>query len=79
MAEKLTSALASPCIGVCKLDQETGLCNGCMRTRDEIRAWSRAEDDTIRYEILAILKERRKAAGRVSDMDRKPRRRARKG
>ena len=79
MVEKLTSSLPSPCIGVCKLDKETGLCDGCMRTRDEMRAWSRTEDDSIRYEILAVLKQRRMAAGRVSEMDVKPRRRARKG
>lgn len=31
---------ASPCIGVCKLDDATGFCLGCARTSDEIAEWS---------------------------------------
>lgn len=31
--------VGSPCTDVCKLDAITGLCLGCFRTRDEIRAW----------------------------------------
>jgi hypothetical protein len=27
----------SPCIDICKIDGNTGLCIGCLRTRDEIR------------------------------------------
>lgn len=30
----------SPCIGVCKLDDDTGFCLGCGRTGEEIGAWS---------------------------------------
>jgi predicted Fe-S protein YdhL (DUF1289 family) len=29
----------SPCIGVCKLDEKTGLCLGCARSADEIAQW----------------------------------------
>ncbi|HEY4958655.1 MAG TPA: DUF1289 domain-containing protein [Caldimonas sp.] len=32
-------AIASPCVGVCTLDAETGWCEGCLRTIDEIAAW----------------------------------------
>jgi predicted Fe-S protein YdhL (DUF1289 family) len=34
----------SPCINVCKMSPGTGLCEGCLRTIDEIVAWSRADD-----------------------------------
>ena len=31
--------LVSPCISVCQMDAEKGLCLGCFRTRREIAAW----------------------------------------
>ncbi|HEV3422754.1 MAG TPA: DUF1289 domain-containing protein [Paraburkholderia sp.] len=34
----------SPCINVCKMDQATGWCEGCLRTLDEIRGWSTYDD-----------------------------------
>lgn len=52
--------IASPCIGICRMDEARGLCAGCLRTLDEIAGWSRAAD----AEKLAILArvERRRAA-----------------
>ena len=38
----------SPCISVCRMDAETGLCAGCYRTLDEIAAWGGMDDDTRR-------------------------------
>jgi predicted Fe-S protein YdhL (DUF1289 family) len=38
----------SPCINVCKMSPQTGLCEGCMRTIDEIVAWGSASDDVKR-------------------------------
>lgn len=38
----------SPCISVCRMSAATGWCEGCFRTRDEIAAWSRADDDSKR-------------------------------
>ena len=35
----------SPCINICRMEPNTGLCEGCMRTIDEIVAWGRADDD----------------------------------
>jgi predicted Fe-S protein YdhL (DUF1289 family) len=35
----------SPCINICRMVPDTGLCEGCMRTIDEIVAWGRADDD----------------------------------
>ncbi len=38
----------SPCINVCKMSPATGLCEGCLRTIDEIRAWRASSDDDKR-------------------------------
>ena len=38
----------SPCISVCRMSKLTGLCEGCYRTLDEIRQWSRIDDATKR-------------------------------
>jgi predicted Fe-S protein YdhL (DUF1289 family) len=35
----------SPCISLCKMSLATGLCEGCLRTIDEIVAWGTASDD----------------------------------
>ncbi len=35
----------SPCVGVCRMDAASGLCEGCLRTLGEIGAWSRLADD----------------------------------
>lgn len=32
----------SPCISLCEIDAQTGLCAGCQRTIDEIVAWGSA-------------------------------------
>ncbi len=68
--------IPSPCVGICTLDPETGLCHGCMRTGDEIREWPRA-DNPRKLEIVQALRERRIASGRVSASDLRPRRRRR--
>ena len=39
MPENTVSEIPSPCIGVCAMNEATGLCEGCFRTIDEIRAW----------------------------------------
>ena len=53
----------SPCVDVCMLHPETGLCLGCARTRDEIAAWSRMTA-AERAAVLALLPDRRAAPGR---------------
>jgi predicted Fe-S protein YdhL (DUF1289 family) len=35
----------SPCIGVCRLDEASGLCLGCARTSAEIAGWSSMGED----------------------------------
>lgn len=39
-----TSPVPSPCTSVCRMSGDTGLCEGCLRTLDEIVAWSRIGD-----------------------------------
>jgi predicted Fe-S protein YdhL (DUF1289 family) len=68
------SEIPSPCIGVCRLDPTSGLCAGCMRTLDEIACWPTA-DEAERLAIVQNLRARRRAAGRTSAADSRPRRR----
>ncbi|WP_418647995.1 DUF1289 domain-containing protein [Thauera butanivorans] len=51
-------SLASPCINVCRMSPETGWCEGCQRTIEEIARWSRATNED-RRSILAAVAERR--------------------
>ncbi len=48
---------ASPCIGVCAMNPQTGLCEGCYRTLDEIAAW-RSYTAEEKRTVLARLEER---------------------
>ncbi|WP_142804181.1 DUF1289 domain-containing protein [Tepidiphilus sp. J10] len=56
------TVVASPCIGVCRLDEQAGWCVGCLRTREEIARW-RDADETERRRILAAVARRRAALG----------------
>ena len=52
--------MKSPCIQVCQMDPQRGVCIGCCRTLDEIARWgglSQAEQE----KIMSGLNERRKA------------------
>ena len=53
--------VSSPCIRVCTLDPETGLCEGCGRTREEITRWYRISEEE-RQRIMAELPERMRLA-----------------
>jgi uncharacterized protein len=50
-------AISTPCIRVCVLDPDTGLCEGCGRTRDEIARWYELSEDQ-RLAIMSGLEER---------------------
>jgi predicted Fe-S protein YdhL (DUF1289 family) len=50
-AARAQQPVGSPCIDVCRLNPQTGLCEGCLRTRDEIRAWRTMSD----HEKLQVL------------------------
>jgi uncharacterized protein len=63
--------MESPCILVCSIDDKTGYCFGCGRTRAEIGAWvdyTGAE----RRAIIAAL------PARLDTVERKPRRETRR-
>jgi len=38
------SSFISPCVSVCRMDEAANLCLGCLRSIDEIIAWSKADD-----------------------------------
>lgn len=59
----------SPCCGVCRMNDRTGLCEGCLRTIDEIMAWSRASSDDKRR-IWRLLPARRAVVGAMKDQTR---------
>ena len=61
MGNQHLSSIASPCIGICSLNPETGFCVGCWRVGSEIAAWSSANAES-RMEILAQARKRRDAA-----------------
>jgi predicted Fe-S protein YdhL (DUF1289 family) len=55
--KKYKHAVPSPCMSVCHMDEETNLCQGCLRTLDEITRWGNA-DDASRRRIWQAIDER---------------------
>ena len=53
------SPVPSPCTNVCRIDPATSLCEGCLRTIDEIAAWSRMDDQEKRavWELLSLRRQ----------------------
>ncbi len=54
--------VASPCTGVCKLDDATGWCLGCGRTGDEMDGW-RVQSEAARRGIWDQIPERLRQLG----------------
>jgi predicted Fe-S protein YdhL (DUF1289 family) len=52
--------IVSPCISVCEMDEQAGICKGCYRTLAEIATWSRISNED-RWDIVQQLRERRSA------------------
>jgi uncharacterized protein len=50
-------SIVTPCVKVCVVDGESGLCLGCMRTLEEIGTWSRMSAEN-RAVIMAQLPQR---------------------
>jgi uncharacterized protein len=50
-------SLETPCVNICLLDNETGLCLGCGRTIAEIAGWA-GMSDAERRAVMATLPER---------------------
>ena len=48
MPETVMARVSTPCVKVCLLDPETGLCEGCGRTREEVARWvSLSEEERL--------------------------------
>ncbi len=50
--------IESPCVNICKLDEDGVLCVGCYRSRSEIGEWGFASDER-KQRILQAASERR--------------------
>ena len=49
--------LPSPCVSVCRMNPQDGLCGGCWRTLDEIALWG-GMDDSHKRAVWAKLPQR---------------------
>jgi len=60
LAERATAVQSSagdapsPCTSVCRMDRQSGFCEGCLRTIPEIAAWSKMDDAARRGVWRAI-------------------------
>jgi predicted Fe-S protein YdhL (DUF1289 family) len=59
------SAIESPCIRICSIEQESGLCIGCGRTLAEIAGWMRISVEERRA-VMAVLPARLEGMQRAS-------------
>lgn len=59
--------MTSPCIGLCRIDPESGRCEGCFRTPEEIEAWGQASEDEQR--LLTAAHEQRRKRDPDADLD----------
>jgi prolyl-tRNA editing enzyme YbaK/EbsC (Cys-tRNA(Pro) deacylase)/predicted Fe-S protein YdhL (DUF1289 family) len=55
------AVVSSPCVNVCRMDAQGVVCEGCLRTIEEIAGWSRL-DDHGRRQVLERLAQRRGAS-----------------
>ena len=58
MPDSPPAPIRTPCIKICVVDGESGLCMGCYRRLSEVAGWSKLTPDQ-RDEILAELPDRR--------------------
>lgn len=57
-ASAAAGGVPSPCISVCRMMENTGWCEGCLRTLDEIAVWSLL-DDAEKNAVWDALEQRR--------------------
>ena len=62
------SNIESPCIKVCAVDGQTGLCLGCGRSLKEIGGWMQLGDDG-RREVMEALPERMDHLREIGKLD----------
>jgi len=54
--------VVSPCISICRMDSSSGLCEGCLRTIDEIACWAGMSEDQKRALLEALSVRRARLA-----------------
>ncbi|WP_083633871.1 DUF1289 domain-containing protein [Rhodoferax antarcticus] len=52
--QKYDKGVPSPCMSVCQMDDDTALCQGCLRTLGEIGQWGNVDDKQRRAIWQAI-------------------------
>ncbi len=57
MSPELQTPVPSPCISLCEMAPDTGLCRGCLRNIDEIIKWGTA-DDNYKRAVWAEIRRR---------------------
>lgn len=60
-AQRKARELPSPCVAVCRMEPASGLCQGCLRTLEEIATWSTLDDEAKRA-VWAQIEQRALAA-----------------
>ncbi|THV24921.1 DUF1289 domain-containing protein [Peteryoungia ipomoeae] len=63
--------METPCILICSIDDKTGYCFGCGRTRAEIGGWMTYSDEERRLIMSAL-------PARLDTVERRPRRETRR-
>ena len=63
----MSEVVVSPCINVCTMDDASGLCQGCLRSIDEIAAWG-SLSHAARLAVMRELGRRRKARDSHSNL-----------
>lgn len=58
MSSEPQAPVPSPCINICRMSPATGLCEGCLRTIEEIAAWSTL-DDQAKEQVWDAIEQRR--------------------
>jgi predicted Fe-S protein YdhL (DUF1289 family) len=59
---RMLRPVGSPCIDVCRLNPSSGYCEGCLRNREEIKAW-KSMSDPDRLALLDRLAMRSREGG----------------
>ena len=72
----MTTPVPSPCNSICRIDVASGWCEGCLRTLDEVAAWSTLSDTGKRAVWLELgrrrVQRRRQQAEDGEAQERKP-------
>ena len=58
--QSLDVGIPSPCVSVCTMDAQSGLCDGCLRSLQEIADWS-VLPDAQKKALWPVLVARAKA------------------